>query len=95
MIHVLNAFTPVNTNEGVFKLLFKFNSNPFISCAFPSLLYAQMLPRGSGWHAWEAGFSTKEGISTPQHKSLVKTVCVYLTLSQKTQTKCFLWMRDL
>lgn len=42
MIHILNAFTPVNTNEGIFKLLFRFNSNLFVSYVFPSLLCAHV-----------------------------------------------------
>lgn len=95
MIHILDAFTPMNTNEGILKLLLRFNSNLFIHCMFPSLLCAHMFPRGSGWHSREAGFSTKEGISTPQQKSLVEIMCMYLTLSQKTQARCFLWMCDL
>lgn len=38
----LMLFTPVNTNEGIFKLLFRFNSNLFVSYVFPSLLCAHV-----------------------------------------------------
>lgn len=39
----------------------------------------------------EAGFSTKEGISTPQYKILIKAMCRYLTPFQKTQAQ---WLYD-
>lgn len=54
MIHLLNAFMPVSTNEGVSKLLLRLNSNPFISYTFPSLL----CPYVSSW-LWVASMGSR------------------------------------
>lgn len=49
------------------------------TCFLP--FYVLMFPHGSGWHSWKAGFSTKEGISTPSSLStkawLRQCVCIW------------------
>lgn len=89
MRYILNAFTPVDTNEDVFKLFFSFSLHLFISYAFPSLLCTQVFPCASGWHCGKPFLSTKEGISIPEYKSLVGTTNVRLIPSENTSWVLF------